>query len=431
MRGAWLVLMLLCAAGASGGKEPKHSSSLQQQFDAEFLGKQLVSKVPLAGYVQVQLENGSLAHRLVDTEYGPNGNVSYLVRTGIAENPGFFPPSSHIELGQVSKIHPPGTSFWVIKNEFKKDRIELWLTAYNSGQQTIENYAKLKLMLAEGYQGTNTYDDLVLRISEIFRIERLELIKTLSSEMQSLNVQLDTAEANFKRAPDPMLQYQTGLGLQTVLRQILQNRQKYQEATGKPLDVGQYQQKLDDIQRALPSLQAKNHEMAVQALRKQLDDNTKQLSTLRDRLERPIASSSDLANYKTVLNQYGEAISTRENLTQRMQQENVPLSDAESRVAQEAKLRITVFNNRLSADNSRLAVMELEHQYKALAARHNELLNRLLQSLGTAAEKSNREKLLSNLDEMRQNRIKAQQLGSKTASAELSKLEDELTRMQR
>jgi hypothetical protein len=431
MRSASLVLMLLCATIAAEGKEPKHSSNLQQQFDAEFLGKQFVSKVPLAGYVQVRLENGSLAHRLVDTEYGPNGNVSYLVRTGTVESPGFLPPSSHIELEQVNKVYPPGTRFWVIKNELKKDRIELWLTAYSSGQQTVENYAKLKLMLTEGYQGTNSFDDLLLRVGEVFRVERLELIKTLSGEMQSLGLQLDAAETNFKGAPDPVSQYQAGQRLQTVLHQILQNRQRYQEATGKPAEDGQYRQRLDDIQRTLPSLQAKSHEMLVQALRKQLDDNTRQISVLRDRLERPIASSSDLANYKTALTQYSEAISNRGNIIQRMQQENVPLSNAETRVGEDAKLRITVFQNRISADDSRLAVMELDHQYKALAARHNELLNRLLQSLGTATEKSNREKLLSNLDEMRQNRIKAQQLGSKTASAELSKLQDELVRMQR
>jgi hypothetical protein len=426
-----LALTLLCTVAAGAATHPKETSDLQQKFDAEFLGKQFVSKVPLAGYLQEQMQNGTLAHRLVDTEYGQDGSINYLVRTGTVENPGFFPGSSHVQLQQVSKAYPPGTKFWVIKNEIRKDRIELWLTAYSAGQQTIENYAKLKLMLTDGYQRTAVYEDLLARTSDIFRIERLERINALAVERHFLDAQLSTAEARFKDASDPVIQYEAAQQLRTVLQQIMQNGIHYQQAGGKPIEDGQHQQRLDEIQRELPILQAKSHELRVQGLRRQLDDNARQLSSLRDKLERPVTNSSDIEGYKTAFAQFSETISNRDVLTHQFQQENVPISDSEARLTQETRLRIPTFQNRISTDGVRIALIDLDRQYKVLGGRHNELLDKLLQSSGTATERPNREKFLTNLEEMRQNRVRAQQLGSKTASLELNKLQAEMSRMQR
>lgn len=430
MRTLGLALTLLCTMATGAAKHPKETSDLQQKFDAEFLGRQFVSKIPLAGYLQQQMENGNFAHRLVDTEYEQDGSINYLVRTGTVENPGFFPASSHVQLQQVNRVYPPGTQFWVVKNEIKKDRIELWLTANGSGQQTVENYAKLKLMLTDGYQRTAVYEDLVVRVSDIFRIERLERINALASERRSLESQVSTAETRFKGATDPPAQYEAGQQLRTVLEQIIQNGIRYQQAGGKPFENGQYQQRLDEIQRELPTLQAKSHELRVQGLRQQFDNNSRQLSSLKDRLERPVTTSSDAEAYKTALGQFSELVSNRDALIHQFQQENIPISESEARLTQEARRQLPLFQNRISTDGARLSLINLDRQYKVLGGRHNELLDKLLQSSGTEAEKINREKFLTNLEEMRQNRLKAQQLGSKTAASELNKLQAEMSRVQ-
>ncbi len=428
----WIAVLFCGAVAAAADKRPKEGADLQQKFDVEFLGKQFVSKVPLSGYLKWQLDNGTTAHRLVDTEYNLDGSMDYLVRTGTVESPGFFPVSNHIQLGQVTRVYPAGTTFWVIKNEIRKDRIELWLTANSAGQQTVENYAKLKLMLKDGYQRTEDYDALALRISNIFRIERVEKINELLAELKSLDGQIDAAEARFKEMNSPVSQYQAAQQLQTVLQQILHDQVLYQQAGGKAAIHGaKYRQRLDEIQQALPSLQAKSRDIRVQALRQQLDDNGKQLTSLRETLDRPVTSSSDLERYKSALTHYSEAVANRDGLVRKMQQENIPVSESEIRVTQEAKLKVPVFQSRISTESAHIVLLDVDRQYKALARRHDELLDKLLQSLGTANEKGNREKLISNLEEMRQNRIKAQELGSKTASVELNKLQNELTRMQR
>jgi hypothetical protein len=430
MRTLGFALTILFTIAAGAAKHPKETSDLQKNFDAEFLGRQFVSKIPLAGYLQQQMENGTLAHRLVDTEYGQDGSINYLVRTGTVENPGFFPSSSHVQLQQVNKVYPPGTQFWVVKNEIKKDRIEIWLVANSSGPQTVENYAKLKLMLTDGYQRTAVYEDLLVRVSDILRIERLERIKALASERRSLESQVSTAETRFKGASDPAIQYAAGQQLRTVLEQIIQNGIRYQQAGGKPFENGQYQQGLDEIQRALPALQAQSHELRVQGLQQQLDNNTRQLSSLRDRLQRPVTTSSDEEGYKTAFGQFSETVSNRDAIILQFQQENIPISESEMRLTQEARQQVSVFQNRISTDGVRITLINLDRQYKVLGGRHNELLDRMLQSSGPEAEKTNREKFLSNLEEMRQNRLKAQQLGSKTAASELNKLQAEISRMQ-
>lgn len=427
----WVVLVLYCVIAGAAGKHSKESTELQQKFDAEFLGRKFVSKVPLGGYVQWQLENGVVAHRLIDTEYNLDGSTNYLVRTGTVENPGFFPASSHVQLQQITKIYPAGTAFWVIKNEIKKDRIELWLTAYNNGQQTVENYAKLKLMLKDGYQDTADYEELIARISVILRIERLEKLKALTADMRELDAQLEAAEARFKDSSTPVAQYEAAQQVQTLLQRILSDQMLYQQAGGRAIENTKYQQRLHEIQNELPSLQAKSRELAAQQLHQQLGENGNQLASLQERLERPLTSASEVESYKAALLRYLEAITSREDITHRMQQEQVALSDGELQIIQKARLRIPEFQNRISTSQTRIGLVDLDRQYKVLAARHNEMLDRLLQSLGTANEKNNREKLLATVEDMRQNRLKAQQLGSKTASGELNKLQDELSRLQR
>ena len=285
-------------------------------------------------------------------------------------------------------------------------------------------------MLTDGYQRTAVYEDLLVRVSDILRIERLERINALVIERRSLDAQLSTAETRFKEASDSVAQYQAGQQLRTVLEQIMQNGIRYQQAGGKPFENGQYQQRLEEIQRALPALQAKSHELRVQGLRQQLDSNSRQLSSLRDKLQRPVTTSSDEEGYKTAFSQFSETVSNRDALIRQFQQENIPISEPEARLTQEARQQVSVFQNRISTDGVRLTLISLDRQYKVLGGRHNELLDRLLQSSGTESEKTNREKFLSNLEEMRQNRLKAQQLGSKTAAAELNKLQAEMSRMQ-
>lgn len=426
-----LIVALALAIPAAAG-EKKKQSPIQGRLESEFLGKPFQTKIRLGSYVRL----ASDCFRLIDTEYSTGGTVRYQARRGCYLQTGKlgrepFAPNFYVDPGKITKAVSPGAKVSVGKIDLMDDRVELWLAADLRGHP-VDSYAKIKFMLGKGYQGWD-YDRLLEVIAQALRVESLERVAALEAEFSDLRGKLAEAETRQRTASGPASErLQAASRLRDLLQETARNRSAWISAGRADPDAGTYLERAAALDADITRLQAQARNERMEATRALLRANAAEGAKLKTVLEQPPPSAlAEWERRSQSLEDYGRLLDERRPLYAALEKEGETGVAGELDKLQQELKDTGRLKASLARSRQEIQVAELNTDYREMTRKRAKLLDAYTRGFGSAQEKPALQALIAHLEQMRQNRTAAQQLGDSAAATELSRLQAEIDKFRK
>lgn len=419
------LLLLLLVSSPLLARKP---SPLLTQLKAEFSDKEFTTKVPFGSSTTVAYEDGGSENRFVDTEVYPGGGVRYLVRRGLRLG-GPRTGNFYLSLEQMGSALPAGTTVRVTRLEMMEDRIEFFLKGGPGS-----SYAKLKVMLGRGFESSYDLEKVLTVVSGALRLERFEQLQALKAEYPQLKQKLATAEAGFKGPQtDARSKLEAGRQVQDVLGQLLENRKSYDSLTATVQDpeADQYGREAADLGKTVEALDQEARKERVGEIRQGLKSEEAQAEQLKSQLQ---AKPSSVAEWERAMDlQKGlyQTITLRQALLQELTQLGELASVEESAAIQADIAEAQRIREALQSQRQALDLADLEARYHKMSEKRAQLLDSYTRAFGTPKQALESARLTGHLQQMYENRLAAQKLGSDKAAGQAAALLKEIERIKR
>jgi len=428
----WMNVFVVLAVAVSAVPAEKKQSPLQGRLESEFLGKSFETKIRLGSYVRL----ASDCFRLIDTEYSTGGTVRYQARRGCYLQTGKlgrepFAPNFYVDSGKITKAVSPGAKVSVGKIDLMDDRVELWLAADLRGHP-VDSYAKIKFMVGKGYQGWD-YEKLVDVIAQALRVESRERVATLEADFADLKSKLGEAEARHRAAAGPATErLQTASHLRDLLQQMAQNRSAWISAGRADPEAGTYLERASALDAEITKLQAEARSERVEATRARLRANAAEAAKLKAVLEQqPPATLPEWEQRSQSLKDYRRLLDERRPLYAALEKEGEAGLSADLEKWQQELKDTERLKDSLAREQQTIQLARLSAEYRDMARKRAQLLDAYTRGFGSAQERPALQALIAHLEQMRQNRTAAQQLGDSAAATELSRLQAEIDKFRK
>lgn len=262
------LLIIIAPLGAQ-----QRASSLLAQVQAEFLNREFVTKIEFANAVRADSWLlGQVVTRLIDTELHRDGSLKYVARVADALPSDLAPTSEVNAKNQTIFGFNPGARFRVTQVEFKGDRIELWFRSAPEGA-----YAKLKLMLGNGFQKSWTVEAVVQLAARALRIDRFERMDALAEEWTRVQNDARAIEAALTASVRASERLANALKQLEMLRKLHSNRIEYEQLTKTSTKKA-----VDDLAQSIVEAESQLEPLRAAARREQLTDLRDLISAQRD-----------------------------------------------------------------------------------------------------------------------------------------------------
>lgn len=409
----------------------KQESPLLTQLGAEFQGKEFTTKIALGSttrHLYALYGGQETATHFIDTELYPNGSIRYLVRGIRVMRPGAG--GFYVPLNQVDSTLAVGTVVRVTKLEMKEDRIELFLKGVPG-----DAYAKLKVILGKGFEGSYNLEAVLGIVSRALRLERFERLQTLKAEYPQLKEKLATAESRYKAAQgDARSRLQTAQQFQNVLQELVKNRTDYDSLTQTASDPerDQYARQAADLEKSIQALDQEAKKQRAEEIRKTLSAEAEEAAHIRAQLRQK--KPGGLAEWE----QQMASLQRWEELLHRCQTlhgelaglgQSPPASEVDA--VRQSFQDVQTLRAGLEAQRQGLQLVELDNQYRDMDRTRRQLRDLYTRAFGTPRQRPEGEKLYIHLRRMHENRTAVQNLGSNQAEAQAADLRKEMDRVQR
>ena len=420
-----LLLLLLLASPVWAKKPP---TPLLSQLESEFAGKEFTTKVPFGNSVHVSYTDGATEKRLVDTEISPDGSVQYLVRRGIRlTGPGSG--NFYVELRKIDSTLAMGSRVRVLKVEMRDDRIELLLSGTNDA------YAKLKVILGKGFEGSYNLEAVLGIVSRALRLERFERLQTLKAEYPQLKEKLATAESRYKTAQgDARSRLQAAQQFQSALQELVKNRTDYDSLTQTASDPerDQYARQAADLEKSIQALDQEANKQRAEEIRKTLSAEAEEAAQIRAQLrQKKPGSLAEWEQQMASLQRWEELLHHRQTLHGELAETGEGAPASETTALQQGFQEIQTLRAALEGQRQALRLAELDNQYREMDRQRRQLMDAYTRAFGTPRQRPEGEKLYIHLHQMNENRTEAQHLGSEQAAGQAAGLQKEMDRLQR
>jgi hypothetical protein len=430
----YLILTILClwmAHPVLAKDDP-----LQARLSAEFQGHSFATKVLLGSYVTVRHpRTGQQMARLIDTEFSPDGSLRYLVRHGYWNSSGepydVLTPSFYIDAAQMTGTVSPGTGVTVTKVVLKDDRIELLLSTSPDGT-TVQSYAKLKYMLPKGYRGWE-YDVVAEVIARALSVDRFEKLYVLNADYNRLKNELPTAETDYKHLENsnPSDRLTAATHLHQVLQDLASNRIEFAGLGHPENESAQLQGRAKALEPEIKSLEETVHKQRTAELETKAASDLAEAGRTRAELQRiKVSSQTDWQKKSDLLTREESLLRDVQTDYEQLAAAGAPASAPELKELQQELQDVQVMRTALEEDRGRVGALELENQYRSMERRRVELQAEYMKAFGSSKEHATLETLAAHLRQMYQNRLAAQQAGSKTAANQAAQLLNALNKLQ-
>ena len=419
------LLLLLLLASPVWARE--RASPLLAQLEAEFKGKEFSTKVALGNSIKVSYADGMTEKRLIDTEISPDGSVQYLVRRGIR----LIGPGSgnfYVSLQKIDSTVAVGSRVRVLKVEMRDDRIELLLSGTNDA------YAKLKVILGKGFEGSYNLEAVLGIVSRALRLERFERLQTLKAEYPQLKEKLATAEGRYKAAQgDARSRLQTAQQFQSALQELVKNRTDYDSLTQTASDPerDQYARQAADLEETIQALDQEAKKRRAEEIKKSLSVEAEEAGQIKAQLQRKPSSLSEWEQQNAALARWEELLHHRQTLHSELAETGEVAPASETAALQQGFEEIQTLRAGLEGQRQALRLAELDNQYREMDRQRRQLMDAYTRAFGTPRQRPAGEKLYIHLHQMNENRTEAQHLGSEQAAGQAAGLQKEMDRVQR
>jgi len=426
------LIVALALTVPAAAAEKKKQSPLQERLESEFLGKSFQTKIRLGSYVRL----ASDCFRLIDTEYSTGGTVRYQARRGCYLQTGKlgrepFAPNFYVDPGKITKAVSLGAKVSVGKIDLMDDRVEFWLATDLRGHP-VDSYAKIKLMLGKGYQGWD-YEKLVDVIAQALRIESRERVAVLEAKFADLKSRLGEAEARHRAASGPATErLQTASHVRDLLQQMAQNRSAWISAGRTDPEAETYLERAAALDADITRLQAQAKNERMEATRALLRANAAETAKLKAVLEQPPPTTlAEWERRSESLKDYGRLLDERRPLYAALEKEGEAGMTGELDKLQQELKDTGRLKTSLARSRQEIQLAELNSNYREMTRKRAKLLDAYTRAYSSAQEKPALQALIAHLEQMRQNRRAAQELGDSGAATELSRLQAEIEKFRK
>ena len=409
----------------------KQESPLLTQLGAEFQGKEFTTKIALGSttrHLYALYGGQETATHFIDTELYPNGSIRYLVRGIRVMRPGAG--GFYVPLNQVDSTLAVGTVVRVTKLEMKEDRIELFLKGVPG-----DAYAKLKVILGKGFEGSYNLEAVLGIVSRALRLERFERLQTLKAEYPQLKEKLATAESRYKAAQgDARSRLQTAQQFQNVLQELVKNRTDYDSLiqTASDPERDQYARQAADLEKSIQALDQEAKKQRAEEIRKTLSAETEEAAQIRAQLrQKKPGSLAEWEQQMASLQRWEELLHRCQTLHGELAETGEGAPASETAALQQGFQEIQTLRAALEGQRQALRLAELDNQYREMDRQRRQLMDAYTRAFGTPRQRPEGEKLYIHLHQMNENRTEAQHLGSEQAAGQAAGLQKEMDRLQR
>jgi len=411
------------ALGQNAGSVEAQKKEVIRVLQDEAKARVYTSRVVIGGTVDYFNPRIGPAVRLVDTEIWPGGNASYETFVPFLDTY----PSFTVRPEKLTDSLPVGSQVRITKLEWKRDALVVTLDYRPKGFQIG---ARLKLMYRPGSELPNLQVINVVRdlLSVALIDEAYEQTRRLSAEYTDLKSRLDSTRAAFSSASGAE-RLRTGENLLATLKGLQRNGAA-QARPGPMSDSVDYGKEATEFEPQLERLRAEVRGQRVAAINASLKDSDSQIDAMVAGVaSAKVSKLSDWTDQMARIDQARQLLDQEEQLRKELVElggePSVPDTTA-------LKLqRVESLTKTLDSRRSALALVELETQYRELERRSVALTDLYTKAFGTETHGQAATQLVQQLVRMRENRLKAQALGSATASAQATDLQRKISRIRR
>jgi TonB family protein len=336
----------------------------------------------------------------------------------------------YVPLNQVDSTLAVGTVVRVTKLEMKEDRIELFLKGVPG-----DAYAKLKVILGKGFEGSYNLEAVLGIVSRALRLERFERLQTLKAEYPQLKEKLATAESRYKAAQgDARSRVQAAQQFQSALQELVKNRTDYDSLTQTASDPerDQYARQAADLEKSIQALDQEAKKQRAEEIRKTLSAEAEEAAHIRAQLrQKKPGSLAEWEQQMAFLQRWEELLHRCQTLHGELAETGEGAPASETAALQQGFQEIQTLRAALEGQRQTLRLVELDNQYREMDRQRRQLMDAYTRVFGTPRQRPGGEKLYIHLHQMNENRTEAQHLGSEQAAGQAAGLQKEMDRLQR
>lgn len=400
----------------------KDNKQLQSQLNAEFRGKQFTLKVSIARYLDAKTEDGGDAVRWVDTEFSQDGTLKYYVRQGAAGNFMAAFHGSYIDAAQVTAMSPAGTQMFVTSIDLKENRIELMLHDSEHPKQ-FSDYGKLKFMFGSGYQNW-AYDAIVENIAHTLVVERFERFVRLQDEYQRLKAEIAAIGSGGSASTlDASARLTAAEKLRGFYVQLAINRELLAALGRKSNEAADFRQRARELDAEIGVLRSAARTQRIAQLQEQARTRAGEAQTLRAHLRgRKAAHISEWEQRRQTAMRYNQLLTEQKNTYDELASNSAAMSPAATRALEQQTREAAALVAAIETERGGIAALELSAQYQAMQRKRIQLQTAYMAAFGTSGADAAMQVLVGHLQQMYENRMAAEQAGSKSAHAQAAQL---------
>lgn len=430
------VLLILCmAVAAAGAAPPKKNADVEQAIKSELVGKAFYTKILVGSYIpcppNLNSSGRNDAIKMIDTELPTDGPVRYLARSGC-----FFPGGMSLDF--VKNYVPadfsgqllPGTTVWVRGVDFRDDRVEVRLSAYNN--DNAEGSGKIKYMVGTNYRSWSA-DQLMEVIDRGIVIPAYEKMDQLKTEFEVLRGELDEAEKEYNLPGGTADSRLTkAIALRQVLEKLQKNRAEFAAMGKSDSQAGVYSEKLNALAPEIARLTEEARKERVAHIRDQLQAQLQELSRIQTQIrQKPPSSLAEWQQRSDILATYSTLLDIRQKLLDGLRSENEAPLPEDVKFMSESRAEIETDRKALSLGHQQIELADLTAQYSQMTRKRTQMLDAYSRAFGTARETPALHDLIAVLDQIVTNRDRAAALGDKAAATQLIQYQAETRKYKR